>query len=72
MTTIELAISGMTCGNCVRHVTRALQETPGVRSAAVDLASGRARVTLDAALPARPEALAAAVAEAGYEARPLA
>src|SRR5438067_2725158 len=40
----ELAITGMTCGNCARHVTEALQSTPGVRSATVSLEAQQARV----------------------------
>src|SRR6184192_1880054 len=40
----ELAISGMTCGNCARHVTEALQSVPGVRSAAVSLEGKSASV----------------------------
>ena len=31
--TTYLAIDGMTCGNCARHVTQALQGVSGVRSA---------------------------------------
>src|SRR5438046_1333303 len=40
----ELAISGMTCGNCARHVTEALQSVPGVRSANVKLDKQQASV----------------------------
>lgn len=42
--TTELAISGMSCNHCVQSVERALRECPGVDSAEVELASGRARV----------------------------
>ena len=35
--TIELAISGMDCANCVRHVTEAIQGVDGVHSAGVNL-----------------------------------
>jgi copper chaperone CopZ len=31
----ELLVSGMTCNNCARHVTEAIQSVPGVRSAAI-------------------------------------
>lgn len=37
-------MSGMTCGNCARHVTEAIQSVPGVRSATVSLDSRRASV----------------------------
>lgn len=64
---IELDVQGMTCGNCVRHVTQALRELPGVDAVDVQLSAGKARVQHD---PARvsAEQLIAAVEEAGYEA----
>jgi copper chaperone CopZ len=52
--------------HCVGAVTRALEETPGVRSARVDLQAGKAVVDHDETV-ATPEKLATAVAEAGYE-----
>lgn len=60
----QLNIGGMTCANCVRHVTEALQEIPGVRNAEVDLSSGSARVESEREI-ARAE-FAAALDEAGY------
>jgi len=56
----------MTCGNCARSVERKLAFTPGVTSATVDLEAARASVEYD---PARvkPEALAEAVRQLGYE-----
>lgn len=62
-----LAVKGMTCNHCVGAVTRALEDTPGVRSARVDLEAGRAVVDYDDAL-ASPRELATVVADAGYEA----
>ncbi|WP_253751112.1 heavy-metal-associated domain-containing protein [Stutzerimonas frequens] len=64
MTSIQLKVSGMTCGACVRHVTAALQPLAGVERVEVDLAAGLARIdgTADAA------ALIAALDEAGYPA----
>jgi len=44
---IELPVSGMTCDKCVQAVERALREVPGVRSATVNLAGGRAFVDYD-------------------------
>ncbi len=64
----ELAVSGMTCGNCARHVTEAIQSVRGVESAQVRLETGRAKVrwtTLETNLPA----VFAALARAGYEGR---
>jgi uncharacterized membrane protein YraQ (UPF0718 family)/copper chaperone CopZ len=43
--TIEFTVSGMTCSHCVDAVQRALAEQPGVRVAAVDRETGRARVS---------------------------
>jgi Cu+-exporting ATPase len=69
---LELAITGMTCASCVRRVERALSKVPGVTSAAVNLATERAALTLDpAAIPA-VEALLGAVDRAGYGAQPIA
>jgi P-type Cu+ transporter len=42
--TTELSVSGMTCGNCARHVTEAIQSVPGVHSATVRLDSRSASV----------------------------
>lgn len=63
----ELTVRGMTCDHCVAAVRNALEETPGVRSARVDLKAGKAIVDYDDAL-ASPRELATVVAEAGYEA----
>jgi Cu+-exporting ATPase len=60
---IDLGIGGMTCDDCVVHVTEALESVPGVQNAAVDLATRSAVVT------ARPgvggSALASAVRVTG-------
>ena len=61
----EYTVHGMTCGHCVLSVTEEVGEVAGVDAVDVDLASGRMVVRGDAA----PEAVRAAVAEAGYEAR---
>ena len=58
-----LQVSGMTCNGCVKHVTTALREVPGVTAVEVDLAAGRAKIVHEAAVPA----LIAAVTEAGYQ-----
>ena len=64
---VELAIEGMTCASCVGRVERALLKVPGVRSAAVNLASERARVELLGTLESN--ALIQAVEGAGYHAQ---
>ncbi len=63
---LELAIDGMTCASCVGRVERALLKVPGVRSAAVNLASERAHVEVIG--PPDPAALIQAVEAAGYHA----
>lgn len=64
---IVLKIDGMTCGGCKASVERLLAAQPGVKAAAVDLAAGRATVTVEAGVAA--QALADAVEGAGYDAR---
>ncbi len=59
------SIDGMTCQNCVRHVSEALRELPGVSDVNVDLAAGTAQVTSDEALSR--ETVSAALTEAGYD-----
>ena len=66
--TTELSVSGMTCNNCVRHVTDALQGVPGVRAVSTDLETGTAKVRWSTGQPADNDALFAALNEAGYTA----
>ena len=65
MQNTELKIEGMSCENCVAHVTKTLQSVPGVQSANVQLAAGRAQVQHE---NADVPAMLAAIDEAGYEA----
>jgi len=55
---IDLGVGGMTCDDCVVHVTEALESVPGVEAASVDLTTRSAVVT------ARPEVEASALATA--------
>lgn len=64
MTTQTIRVQGMTCANCVRHVTAALLDVPGVRRAEVDLARGEA--TLEVEAPIAVTTLAPVLDEAGY------
>jgi len=64
--TQTVSVGGMTCAACVRRVENALAAVPGVLSASVNLATGRATVTHDAAW-AGMEALSQAIVDAGYE-----
>jgi len=64
--TTKLQISGMTCGHCEMSVKEALAAVPGVtRVTAVSKDRGEAVVEGTAS----DDALVAAVAEEGYEAR---
>ena len=66
----ELSVEGMTCNNCARHVTEAIQSVPGVRSASVALEAGRASVRWTAEAAPNPASLVEAIKRAGYVARP--
>src|SRR5687767_14680568 len=62
-----LTVEGMTCASCVAHVSKAARSVPGVQSADVHLARGRAVVRFD---PAKtdPTQVAAAINQSGYHA----
>ena len=67
MTETIIDVDGMTCGNCVKHVTEELSELDGVSAVDVDLnASGVSPVTVTSAAPLGEQALREAVDEAGY------
>jgi len=61
----KLAITGMSCVNCVAHVTQALKEVAGVTRARVDIASGEAEVEYDPAQASLGQ-MESAVKDAGY------
>ncbi|WP_181705943.1 heavy-metal-associated domain-containing protein [Chthonobacter rhizosphaerae] len=60
---IELTVTGMTCGGCVKSVEKAVKRTDETAAVTVDLASGS--VTIDSSKPA--EAFKSAIEAAGYE-----
>jgi Cu+-exporting ATPase len=62
---VTLTIEGMTCASCVAHVEKAARKLPGVESASVSLAGGRATVRYDPGQTA-PDRIAAAITDAGY------
>jgi copper chaperone CopZ len=64
--TIQLAVTGMTCGGCERAVTRALQQLPGVQAVEASHQDERVRVTYDAA-QVDEAALRARIEAAGYQ-----
>jgi copper chaperone len=62
-----LSVKGMSCGSCVKHVSEALNELPGVEKVDVRFAEAKAFVSHDP--QAAPLAsLIAAVSDAGYDA----
>lgn len=63
---VDLGVGRMTCDDCVRTVTAALESVPGVQTAQVNLQSRSARVA--AAPSIATERLTAAVRAAGYNA----
>ena len=65
---LELAVSGMTCAACSARVEKKLNSLPGVRQAAVNLATGRAVITFVPG-PISAGELRRAVENLGYQAR---
>lgn len=63
--TLDLPITGMTCANCAKTVTRALQRVDGVVEADVNYATEHATVTLTAGMASKAD-LVRAVEKAGY------
>jgi len=67
MQTAVIKVNGMTCGGCVRSVTRVLQAVQGVDSVNVSLERGEAALTYDPAKADIPQ-FRKVVEEAGFEA----
>ena len=66
MTQTQLAVSGMTCDHCVRHVTDAISKVAGVHSVNVKLTEGIAVIESDTSLDL--QSVKDAVVAAGYSA----
>ncbi len=65
--TLKMTVHGMTCGNCARSVERKLTATPGrQQSHGRPAECQNAIIDYDAAA-VKPEALAAAVRQLGFE-----
>ncbi len=62
---ITIPVSGMTCAACQAGVQKALQRTPGVVDASVNLMMGNAAVTYDPGATS-PEALVDKIRDVGY------
>jgi len=65
MNSLVLHINGMSCGHCLNAVSSALSRLPAVTIRSVRI--GRAEVEYDPA-KVSPEAIAAAIKDAGYAA----
>lgn len=61
----KISISGMSCEHCVKHVSQALQELPGVSKVEVNLGGNHAIVESSSELS--DEAIKTAIDDAGYE-----
>ncbi len=67
---VDIEVTGLTCGSCVRSAEAALEAVNGVDTASVNLATGRAQLTLDGSAN-KADTLSAvnkALADAGYPA----
>lgn len=64
MSTIELKVSGMSCGSCVNHIKQALQPLTGVEQVDVDLRGGTVKVS--GPVEGGADKIAAVLAEEGY------
>jgi Cu+-exporting ATPase len=67
----ELLVEGMTCQNCVRHVTEAIQGVAGVQSASVNLPRRAASIRWISAGDKNISAVLSAISQAGYAAREM-
>jgi len=68
--TVTLGVEHMTCAACPITVRKALSHVAGVSASTVDMQAHTATVTFDPTYTT-PEALAAAVSQAGYPAKVL-
>jgi len=66
-TTATFSVDGMTCGGCVRSVTGAITQVPGVRKVDVSLEGKSATVEFDATVA--PATIVAAIEGAGFDVR---
>ena len=70
--TLIFVVEGMHCASCGLLVDDLVVEVPGVASSTTHVPSGRTVVAVADGAPGDAAAVAAAIAEAGYLARPLA
>lgn len=67
METVTLNVEGMTCGGCVKSVTRILEGIDGVTKAEVSLEHKNAVIEFDAA-KTQVDALIEAIEDGGFDA----
>ncbi len=65
--TVSIHVGGMSCAACQAHVQKALEQSPGVKKAAVNLMTGEATVAFDPG-ETQPETLVSAILDTGYDA----
>jgi P-type Cu+ transporter len=65
----QFAIEGMSCPNCVHHVTQAIQEVPGVADVTVALEPPSASVRWVSGVSPEPGRVVTAVQQAGFKAK---
>jgi len=58
----ELQVEGMSCGGCVRSVTKSVQVVDGTAKVEVDLANKKVRIDSQASL----DSVKSAIGDAGY------
>ena len=66
MTTETLSVPDISCGHCQRTIEAALGHLPGVRAAAVDVATRTVRVSYDETA-VTPATIRATLADEGYD-----
>jgi copper chaperone len=67
--TLELTVTGMTCGGCESAVTRTLQRVKGVEQVTASHASNSVAVTFDAGT-ITPSAIRTTIEALGYDVAP--
>ena len=68
LTTVSLAIEGMTCEGCAVHLRIALADVAGVLDASVSYAEGTVEISFDTSTPPSETDLTNAVERAGFKA----
>ncbi|MFZ9887366.1 MAG: heavy-metal-associated domain-containing protein [Myxococcota bacterium] len=65
-TTVQLAVEGMTCGDCEQAINAAVSKLPGVVRCVASHVDKVARIELAAAAPTSPAVIADTVRKLGY------